>query len=351
MLPRRRRIPAGFAAAGMLLMSLLVTVPGLAGDDGAPGYRLGQGVALAGTGVRIGGYAEAVAADPDGLEPVSSLDALSTFLSWDRGGRVSAFAELELERGLRLGPGRDDLESEEVVLERLYLDYAHDDARRLRVGKFLTPIGRWNTVHAAPLTWTTSRPLITEATFPTNATGAMLHGVLPLLREGLEYAVYGSIGEELAPESGLDTFREALGVRLAAVLLPDFQLGLSYANFELESAGGTHRNLYGVDFAWQRGGAELSGEYVLRVVDRSAATREERGFYLQAVLPLASRVFAVARHEYLRIGPQASTPTVSLLGLSYRLQPGVMYKVEHSWARQNDIGYRDGWLASFAVLF
>ncbi|MFX6815264.1 hypothetical protein ABTH42_18965, partial [Acinetobacter baumannii] len=78
-------------------------------------------------------------------------------------------------------------------LERIYVDWAQADELKFRFGKFLTPVGRWNLIHAQPLVWTTSRPLTTEAAFPTNATGGMVFGTLSSIGQGLDYSVYGSL--------------------------------------------------------------------------------------------------------------------------------------------------------------
>jgi hypothetical protein len=64
-------------------------------------------------------------------------------------------------------------------VERLYLDYLHSDALATRLGKHLTPIGRWNLRHADPLVWTATRP------------GRDLPAVRPAIKlSPLEYKIY-----------------------------------------------------------------------------------------------------------------------------------------------------------------
>ncbi len=75
-----------------------------------------------------------------------------------------------------------------IELERLYADVYLAPAATLRLGKFLTPIGRWNLIHADPLMWTTSRPLVTFQPFATDTTGGMLYGSVHPLGKALEGA-------------------------------------------------------------------------------------------------------------------------------------------------------------------
>ncbi len=320
-------------------------------DPVAPRYELGLGYKLGQSDFTLGGYAEAAFQDAEGTQPWrAALASLSGILWWDDGGRWRFFAEIELDDALVLQPGDLTTDDATPVLERFHFDYAHADALKLRLGKFLTPVGRWNLIHAAPLTWTTSRPLITEATFPTNATGAMVYGVLPWTDEGVEYSLYTSPGEELFPAKDVDTFREAFGLRLAATLLPRTQVGLSFASFEQDSTP-ERKTLYGLDFgaSWRR--FELSGELAYRTRDFGEDQIDERGHYLQLVSPLGARLYAVLRYEGFQESGAGRDMSLYLGGLTWRPRPGLALKAEYGKATDNDIRVRDGLRASIAVLF
>lgn len=361
-------------AAGLLLCSGDVCAQQDAAADGGTdrdptvqAYRLGQGLRLGDSGFVLGGYGTIGAgqgsSDRQGTVGGDAwragLDSLSGFLGWDGGERWHFFSELELEDALVAKSGELTTKAADVELERFYLDYAQNDLLKLRLGKFLTPVGRWNLIHASPLVWTTSRPLITERTFPTNATGAMVYGLLPCTVNGIEYSIYYSPGTELARDPDLDTFDEALGGHLSFTLLPYTQLGLSYVNFEQRYSKGEHKNLYGADFIWARRRWELSGEFHYRSSDGDEYKRDESGFYLQAVAPLTERLYAVARYENFRRSDADHHLNIYLGGLNFRLRSAVVLKAEYSHA--TDTGFepeadtgakvRDGFLASLAVLF
>lgn len=341
--PLVRRLAAG---AALLAASTFVQADS--------GYTLGHGLRLGESGFTLGGYGEASYAHVDDGEPDAlALDALSAMLWWDGAGRLHFFSETELDDALTFQDDHSVTDDARVVSERLYFDWIQNDAFKVRLGKFLTPIGRWNVIHAAPLTWTTSRPLITVATFPTNATGLMVYGTLPGLSEGIEYALYGSTGDELFENDEIDSFSEAVGGRVSATVLPNLQLGLSIANYEQESSEEVHKQLYGTDFRWGWHRYELSGEFAWRTLSRGGSDDDEQGLYLQFVAPMTEHWYGVMRYEHLHQDATAVDLNLYLGGIVWRPLPALSLKAEYSRAtdRDDDLSVSDGLRASIAVLF
>lgn len=330
----------------LTLLACLAAPHGWAQQAGGQGFALGTG------GWNAGGYATVSAQRYQGGQASATLDSLSLLLWLENDSPWQVFAELELEDALVLS--RDGLTSpeRELALERLQVDYAFSDSLSLRAGKFLTPIGRWNQIHAAPLTWTTSRPLITESTFPTNATGAMLRGVRELGGRALEWSVYVSPGRELLAEDDIDAFREAVGGRVDLEWSSTLKLGLSLVEFEQEQQRDEHRTLAGIDFLYRRdNGLELSGEYAVRTRERDRRQSDERGAYLQLVLPLKGQLYGVGRYEGFDVAGASSDLHLYLAGLAWRARPGWVAKVEWRHATENGPGTPEGFLGSVAVLF
>ena len=313
-------------------------------DDSA--YQLGEGWRLPHTDLTLAGYGDA-SLSKQGSQPwTSELDSLSLFLWWQATDRLKLFSETELEDALTVQPHHTSSDGSYVALERLYADWNQNDALNLRLGKFLTPVGRWNLIHAAPLVWTSSRPLITSEPFPTNATGAMLYGTFTGIGRGLDYSVY----KELRPNPDIDTFRKAYGMHLSYPALDSLQVGLSFANFEQEQHLGERKNLVGVDATWAQGGYEITSELAWRFSSDGDHSGEKGGF-VQAVAPLGGRFFGVARYEYFQSAGQEPGVSLWLLGVDYRWDRALILKTEYSKAVDNRIDARDGFLASIAVLF
>jgi hypothetical protein len=179
----------------------------------------------------------------------------------------------------------------------------------------------------------------------------MVYGVLPWTADGIEYSVYASTGEEIFPEDNLDTFREAVGARLAGTILPHTQLGVSWAAFEQEADSDLRKQLFGADFEWRWRRFEVSGEFALRTLSGHESDRDEQGGYVQAVVPIVRQWFAVARYESFHQQGADRDLSLYLGGIAWRPRPPIVLKAEWTRATDNDAELPDGWRASFAVLF
>jgi hypothetical protein len=266
--PARCRTTA-WRIAGLLCLALMGLPAAAANLLSDIDYRLGDGLRIPATGLSLGGYATAGYERLQGRPARAAVDNLSLSVWWEGEGRWKVFAEFDSEN--TLGPRSPDIGEGRryVALERMYVDYALTETTSIRAGKFLTPIGRWNLIHAAPLVWTTSRPMATTDVFPTN-------GRLPTAGHDIEYSVYVSNGNELHVNPALDPFSRALGVHLNVPMLSGTQLGLSYATFEQKKTGGENKQLVGLDFLWTRNRYEISGEGVYRFSGRGSDW-DERG--------------------------------------------------------------------------
>lgn len=110
-------------------------------------------LARIGGGTAIGGYAEAHAryTETDGLQGASGFEAkrFNLFTATQVSDFVRIGAELEVEEG-----------GEEIKLEYAAIDLRIHPALTLRGGMILSPLGRFNLSHDAPLNEFTDRPLV-----------------------------------------------------------------------------------------------------------------------------------------------------------------------------------------------
>lgn len=339
-----------------LLLLLALLVPGLApawAEDTLAGadYQPGKGWQIPGSGFRLGGYASAGIEDDRHRRTTLGVDDFSLFLHWESEGKFRLFSELDVENPL-VWQEADGLTEQHayLALERLYADYLYSEKLNFRAGKFLTPIGRWNVIHAAPLVWTTSRPLVTERTFPTNATGAMAYGTLPVMGSEIDYSLYTAVGDDWRPNPKLDPFEEAFGLHLTIPTTSLGDFGLSYANFEQKGTIGERKNLLGMDYYWSHERYEVSAELAYRFSDEGHHA-DEKGLFIQGVAPIADRWYAIGRYElYDKAGP-APAMNLWLAGVAVRLTPAMLLKAEFSHASHNRIQAPEGFFASFAILF
>lgn len=339
------------AIARLLALACLgLAGPATAADDTSEPlpYRLGEGLRLPG-GFGLGGYATGTVDKLRHAPARATLEDISLFVWWEGEGRWKFFSEFDFENLLSTRSTGRDGDDPYLALERIYFDYALNETTNLRAGKFLTPIGRWNLIHATPLVWTSSRPQVTEQTFPSNVTGLMLSGTLSSLGD-TEYSLYASSGAEIRANPDLDPFNEVVGGHLILPPLGDARIGLSYASFEQKKTRGERKELYGIDFVWAKNRYEISAEGVYRFSENGRAW-DEKGAFVQVVIPLGEKLYAVGRYENFRkpLSPKATELWVT--GLNYRLTPAVALKAEWIGSRNNTIGAPEGFISSVSILF
>jgi len=314
-----------------------------------PQYELGQGLRLGNTGFTVGGYTSLQYQDVQNSPSRGDISHLSMFVWWEGESRIKFFSEIDNEDSLSADDQANGDSGRFLSIERLYFEYAFDDAISIRLGKFLTPIGRWNQIHADPLVWTTSRPLVTANMFPEHATGGMLLGNVELFGQRADYMVYSSTGTDVRKDPAENPFNEAVGARLNIPIGANLQWGLSLASFDQTIDAEEHETLLGTDFVWSSHGYELSGEGIYRRSSLGSG-RDAHGGFLQGVVPLYGKLFAVARIEDNHNPAMQESARLMVLGMNYRQSRALSLKLELIRGVGQDIS-APGVLTSVSVLF
>ncbi len=387
-LRRRRAAVAGAIRAGMAIVLCLAGATALAGDEPAPDVPVAEhipdspptGIALA-PGVTFSGYGTVQLLAPDHRSRTQgdpgrggpgaaagpgddaqfsqrarlNLSHLSGIAWWEPTPAWKVLGEVDLQDVIQVphhadGDGPDSTPF--VALDRLYADYHLTDSMTVRAGKFLTPIGRWNQEHSDPLVWTVLRPLISQAAFPTSATGLMVLGSVPLADRWLDYQVYGADGGDWRRSPRSQAFDRAVGVRVSTALDGDLQLGVSFSRFDESDYASTRFTLVGVDAAWTWRRVEFSGEAIMRR-GSNGGTGDEDGWFGQAVVPLADRWWAVARVEAYRrpAESESARSRTALVGLVYKSGQHWVFKAEWAHAAGNADGLPSGLLSSVTLVY
>ena len=324
-------------------------------------YALGRGLRLPALDVTLAGYTSLRLRGLEDRDTRFNLHDLALFAIWEPAPRWTLFTEVEVEELIAIDGDGLRGDHAEVVVERLYADYAANATLTLRAGRFLTPFGRWNLLHADPLVWTVTRPLVTVLAIPDHVTGAMLYGRRPLASGGLEYNAWSDASDELDPAHGEAEFEEfdlpgiqndfnhagggQLHYRDDAGRL---EVGASWASFDVAEGKG-HHHAFGIDglYAVQRW--ELSSELVYRF-NTAAGSRDDWGGFAQVVAPLAGPLYAVGRVEFYSSGVLAEDAGRASIGLALRPVPPVTCKVEYHDGSNGRV-LPDGWEMSCGILF
>jgi hypothetical protein len=298
-------------------------------------------------GIELGGYTTARVQQNRHGRAEAALDEVSFILRWDSQQRVKLFAEIELEQPMHWAEGSAFKTTDSYVdIERLYGDYVFNDQLVVRGGRFLTPIGRWNQLHASPLVWTTSRPVATSQLFPMALNGLMLHGVKPFNDAGLEYSVFAETLKDQREDLHEIKFRNTRGARAMYTGLAD--IGMTYMEFDEKEFIHRDYRMLSADFFKVYQGWEFSGEAFFR---KDKQTHESSGGgYLQAVAPLGYQWFAVGRLETFNASG-AETVERGVLGLTWRFKQNQLFKIEYAGGHQENPHMPSGVLTSIAILF
>lgn len=308
-------------------------------------YTPGRGLSVGDTGLTLGGYSNVSLIRDEGEAAHLRLDDVSLFVIWEPVARLRFFSELEYADVVDIDTeGHVDSPDEAATVERLYVDGGISDAVNVRAGIFLTPVGRWNTIHAAPLVWTTSRPLSTERPFDPNVTGVMLFGSVFPSAGTLTYSLFDQFAEPIEGNPDFEPADHSVGGRLQYDADGGWSVGSSYLAAHRD---GEWRHVGGLDFLWSRRPLEVMGE---AIVNAGTGGGPEWGLYVQPVLAVSPRVALVARYEHYA-APGPSQVNIMTMGVAVRLLSTVVAKAEYQVVDRRTDAAPPGFRASIAVLF
>ncbi len=297
-------------------------------DPAGRGYSIGE------TGLALGGYVTGEAEDLEGDDYYSELEG-NLFLFYEPSRYFRLFTDFEFE-------------PDNVALERSYVDLTRNDALKVRVGKFLTPIGRWNQAHIEPLTWTTSEPLMIETVFDDTVSGASLNGTVFPSGGALSYSVYASLVDAIQVDADENFAERSTGARLEWASLEGWTAGLSYYASKPYDVSRWH-HLGGADLLWQPNRRfELSVE--LLAGEGSRAAGATYAGYVQVAVETWRSLYLTARHEELAY-PGAPTARFLTTGLVWAPRPWLRIKADYTSANEAGALGEPGARASLSLLY
>lgn len=301
-------------------------------------------------GFNVGGYASAGLTLPRDDSAHAALNEVSLLVSWNGDSRWHFFSELELEEPLTWNDDEQFRTNHSSIdLERLYVDYNLSEKVNFRAGRFLTPNSRWNLLHAAPLVWTSTRPLATSRLFPSGTNGAMVFGAIPFLDGAFEYKLFSELLEDQDIEDDELEFEHVKGARFSYKNQSD--IGVSILSFREKGIGRNYRML-GIDFITHVKNIEMSGEAFQRF-DTSNKDGGS-GAYLQSAVPLTkvglNDWYWITRLETFQ-RPDEGSAERWLVGATWRVKRTQLLKFEFTGGSGEHPESPRGFLTSFALFF
>lgn len=332
-------------------------------------YSWGRGLTIPFANLNLGGYINIDFEHFESKQDVAAIDDLSLFISWSPHAQIYFFSEIEMESLISTNGIANFTES--FSIERLYIDYLVTDSFSIRFGQFLTPVGIWNTTHAAPLVWTTSRPIVTKSlVFPSRTNGLMLSKEFVVNEHDLNISLFFDDSDDLDPRQlyggGNDethinpevAFEYAIGGHISYEPIESFETGVSYLAFKRQSNEHLSTNhLLGIDLFWKKHGYEIQMEFAYR----TAADKQgsERSGYLQGVAALTHHLFAIGRYEFINGRHQLEldsttidgTTHIGVAALAWKPFIPLVIKAEYRFGENNELIAPSGFFTSVSMLF
>jgi len=347
------------------LLTLILLPPALLyGAGGEPlekrpwEYNLGQGLRILNSDFFLGGYINTEYVDESGEDGLFVLEDLSLFVFGDLSRNLRFFSEFEDQEAIELKIDGDPETNENWQIERLYFDYLYRERLNFRIGKFLTPVGIWNDIHAAPLTWTVSRPAVSIASFPEFITGVQFFGNFSSREDDFSYTFSIQENESISERTSFRNTHRFYGGRIKWFGPAGLEIGMPLLYYN-ERPMDDDIYLTGLDITIKKPLYEVRLETSYSHVElQNGRDSKEYGYYIQGAYSLTSSLFLIARHDYFNARENIGDHSSISLGSAYKVRPQIIVKLEGQYKsgrldlkRDSHINNRDRLLASFSVLF
>ncbi|TAN66742.1 MAG: hypothetical protein EPN17_12875 [Methylobacter sp.] len=305
--------------------------------------------------IRFSGYAKLATSSPNHAPTTVELDDLSLFVSGKFNRWLNPFLEAEAYSIPLWEEGNGtQFNSAQLVIERLYNDIQVTENDTLRAGKFLASINHWNITHAAPLVWTTNRPVTSSYSRANYITGLSLrHEFDALTGHALE--IYWQPVEEFNHKTLASQerhYQSVTGARWIAHEDLDYYLGVSFQHANVERSDEI-RNSISIDGNWQHKWFELESELLFTQVDTSQFQyrNHDWGGYVQMAVPLIEHFNLIGRYEHFEFANKMAATDTALGGIVYRPVPRLSFKLEWQQTEGSIYHNQTGLYSSIAVLF
>jgi len=197
-------------------------------------YSPGRGLKLKPLKSTVGGYItlyyEKDYYDKNKAE-ILELDDVAIFIFGRPLKNFRYFLEIEADEiaGVRL-KGKERF-NKRVFWERAYIDILFNEYLKVRVGRFITPLGLWNPIHINVLKWTTSDPFTALKFFPRFTTGVRIFGNLPY---DINYSLFYQNNKGISENYNNYLTRKVYGLEIEKRISHRFTFKVNFGSFKIE---------------------------------------------------------------------------------------------------------------------
>ncbi len=310
-------------------------------------YKKGRGLRIEPLRSTVGGYITTAYEKSESYEEFS-LDDIALLIYGRPFNRVRYFLEFELNESYVVSNGKERTKRK-IDFERLYLDLEQSDALKIRVGRFITPVGLWNPIHINVLKWTTSDPLTATEFFPKFTTGVQLFGELP---HDFSYSLFFQNNNGISENYNNFLIKKLVGGEVRKGLSDSAKIGLNGGWFEIKEPK-EELTFFGLNTIYRVPRIELSGELMYAIekekyVPGSTLWSYRLSYYLQGVYRVFRGNYAILRYGHFKDKSDGRDYRILTFGWNYRPVYYIALKAEYQLREKRELSR---FLASFSWMF
>lgn len=314
-------------------------------------YTLGRGLRVGHTGLHVGGFTTAEFDREQGEPGILALDSVNLLVLLEPNEYIRGFAEIEIGDLFTWETNRESTEGgASAVIERVYGDLRVGDPFNVRVGKFQTPVGRYNLIPAEPFVWSALDPILVEVTFEEHTTGGAFLGSLPMQSGSLDYWVFGQFIDPLDPSEDPRASDHSAGGRLQwsdfRGAVDEWSIGSSFMATEIN---GEWSYLGGLDWELRWHHLLLTSE--LTIQQGELEDRELWDLYLQGVYEVVPTFNLVARYEHIDLSGRSEDAHLGDVGVAWIPKSYLHLKATYRFTDKQTEEARRGLAMSFSFIF
>lgn len=312
----------------------------------------------------VSGYVKLIADLPENSANAKlELDDLSIYVSSNINRWINPFVEAEYFGKTIWNKQNFNKNKGKFIFERLYNDFIVNKNDRIRLGKFLAPIGYWNLIHAAPLVWTVNRPLTSTYSYSNYITG-LEYGHSIDTFDGSRLDVYVQLGDEFNAKPLTEHPRRYSKIIGASWTLTDNLDTRSSIDFQYAKvkSNGSKRTTVSFHRVWYLQSWDIDTQLIYtnisntKPIDFSLGNVHERdgwdgGGYLQARYRLSNHLNIYGRTEFFHIAQQQQGGQNFILGARYKMYHWGNINVEYKTGTGVNAISDDGLILSYNAMF
>ncbi|RUM49745.1 MAG: hypothetical protein DSY47_03020 [Hydrogenothermus sp.] len=294
-------------------------------------YKFGRGFKI--NDVVIGGYSAFIYEHSlDNNYKKFNFEEFAILGFWNLNEKLKFFSELEFKDIFVRASNKEenrDFTLRKIEINRLYLNYIHNDYLKFRIGRFITPLGYWNPIYVIVLRWTTSNPVTSIEFYPRFITGIRTFGFLPIQDDSWSYDIVIQAGKQINGDNNSVITKDFYAFQLKKFFWENSAFGIT-GGFLKKKENNEKVRFVGFNMNVKKKKYELTLEYFYsRDKLGNLPEYSKYSYYLQGVWRFMPKNYLIGRIELFKDFSDGKNQKNYVIGYNFRPIYPVSIKVEY----------------------